>query len=91
MKRWKVTGNVSEMSCNGQIVVRDIYNDSQAPVILNTGGQIFNYLEYLNGCDDAERYMRKRFTYCSICWVRKIEILNDGKVVKTITDDILGE
>lgn len=91
MKRWNVIGNVSAIESDGLITVRDVYDNAQPPTLLKAGGRIFAYLQELGNGDSEEKYMRKRFTYCSICWVRKLEILNDGKVVKTITDDILGE
>ena len=94
MKLYKVKGNVGGTSQNGNymyITVHNIYNNEQAPVMLEVLGNFKDYINELNGGDSEERYAKKVFYYDWFCTLMKIEVLDEnGKVVKTVEADWLN-
>jgi len=92
MKRYKVKGNISSFESNGLITIKNLYDNEQPPTLLRASGKIFTYINYIEGTDENEKYYQKIFTYCSILEIRKIQVLDEnGNIIKTIINDILGE
>ena len=95
-RTWTYTGNISSYSTEknlrgewiiSETVLYDIMDDTKAPVMLNVGAGLMNYIMDIENHDDEERYMRKEFVYDSILTIREIRILNkDGKTCKIIRD-----
>lgn len=95
MKEYKVKGNIGSVHCrNGEIsvIINDLRNVEQAPVLLTVIGSIKEYINEIEGTDYEEKYMRKIFTYTSWCDLEKIEVLDENeKIVKTITSNTSKE
>lgn len=94
---WTYEGNISSVSYRKNyreetiidlIGLWDLDDYKKAPILLHCSACLFNYIDDIEGHDDEERYMRKRFTYDNIMYLRKIEILNaDGQVCKIIEEE----
>lgn len=92
MKRYKIKGNISGFDSNGLITIYNFYDFEQPPILLYASGNIFKYINEIEGTDEDEKYCQKIFTYCSILQIRKIQVLDkNNNIIKTITNDILGE
>lgn len=92
MRRYKIKGNISGFDSDGLITIYNLYDIEQPPVLLRASGEIFKYINEIEGTDEEEKYYQKIFTYCSILEIRKIQVLDENdNIVKTIINDILGE
>lgn len=97
MKKYTVIGNIGSTIIKNRpftnneditIIVRDIWNEEQPPVMLTVIGSFQKYIKELTGHDYEEKYMKKKFTYTSWCDLESIEILDKkGKTIKTIFRD----
>ena len=95
-RNWKYEGNIGATSWKRNyrgeaiidtLVLYDLNDDKKAPIMLNCSSCLFSYIDDIEGHDDEERYLRKRFTYDNCLILRKIEVLNrDGKVCKIIEE-----
>lgn len=96
-RTWTYEGNIGRISYQrnyrGETIIElieldDLDDYKKAPILLHCSPCFFAYIDDIEGHDDEERYMRKRFTYDSILCLRKIEILNsDGQVCKSIVEE----
>jgi hypothetical protein len=92
MIRYKLKGNISGFDNKGLITIYNPHDYEQPPVLLRASGEIFKYINEIEGTDEEEKYHQKIFTYCSMLEIRKIQVLDENdNIVKTIVNDILGE
>lgn len=93
---WMYEGHISELSyrknCRGEtiievVVLRPEDEDHVAPVMVHVAAGLFDYIDDLEGHDDEERYLKKRFWYNSCLILVGIEVLNrNGEVCKAVFD-----
>lgn len=92
MNEYSYVGNIDIISTDGRpgrsmtVVLYDFYDPYKAPTMLNTYGNLASYISELYGTDGKERYMRKRFTFSPFCTIKKIEVLDGDKIVKTVCE-----
>lgn len=94
---WTYEGNIGAVSfrknCRGETIIDlveldDLDDYRKAPILLHCSACFFAYIDDLEGHDDEERYMRKRFTFDATLTIRMIEVLNtDGQVCKIVSEE----
>lgn len=89
MRLYTVVGNITSAfhgEGNITVIINDIQNRKQPPVMLTAIGAFQKYIEKLNEKDYEEKYMKKKFTFTPWCDLDQIEVMDeDGKIIKIIS------
>lgn len=89
-KLYTYEGHVGTHSNNENLIElhANHYDHSTPPILLRTLPGLNKYINDLGDTDHEERYLKSRYYYDSILYLRAIAVLNgDGKIAKVIVNN----
>lgn len=88
-KLFTYEGNIGSYGGSDKLI--ELYADfsnTVAPILLHMPTGLYKYISKLGGTDHEERYIKSRYFYDSILYLRAIAVLNkDGKIAKVIVNN----
>lgn len=87
-KLFTYEGNIGSYGSDKLVELYADFSNTVAPILLHMPTGIYNYISKLGGTDHEERYLKSRYFYDSILYLRAIAVLNeDGKIAKVIVNN----